>query len=102
MPFFGVGGDRFRSNKEFTPGPGDYDPAKARGFKADPKSGFLTGDRFHELEREGNNVPSQGVLEILCLATHCRAVHRHIGRHLALLKGLHLRSLHQGKGERHR
>jgi hypothetical protein len=53
MPFFGVGGDRFRSNKEFTPGPGDYDPAKARGFKADPKSGFLTGDRFHELEREG-------------------------------------------------
>ncbi len=53
MSFFGVGGDRFRSNKEFTPGPGDYDPAKARGFKADPKSGFLTGDRFHELEREG-------------------------------------------------
>lgn len=56
MSFFGVGGDRFRSNKEFTPGPGDYDPTKARGFKADPKSGFLTGDRFHDLEREGKPV----------------------------------------------
>lgn len=53
MSFFGVGGDRFRPNKEFTPGPGDYDPSKAKGFKADPKSGFLTGDRFQELEREG-------------------------------------------------
>lgn len=53
MSFFGVGGDRFRPSKEFTPGPGDYDPTKAKGFKADPKSGFLTGDRFQELEREG-------------------------------------------------
>lgn len=51
---FGVGGERFRLNKEYTPGPGDYDPSKARGFKADPKSGFLTGDRFNELEREGS------------------------------------------------
>ena len=36
-------------------GPGDYDPSKAKGFKADPKSGFLTGDRFNDLEREGTD-----------------------------------------------
>ena len=75
MSFFGVGGDRFRPNKDHTPGvwdrpqiyavecpqrslaghagPGDYDPSKAKGFKADPKSGFLTGNRFHEMEKEG-------------------------------------------------
>ena len=34
-------------------GPGDYDPSDAKGYKADPKSGFLTGDRFHELEKQG-------------------------------------------------
>ena len=34
-------------------GPGDYDPSDAKGYKADPKSGFLTGNRFHELEKQG-------------------------------------------------
>ena len=105
MSFFGVGGDRFRSNKEFTPGPGDYDPAKARGFKADPKSGFLTGDRFHELEREGKQSFRSRLYmcvrdalsgqSLLCSApTYWRTS--------AVLKGLHLRFLHQGKGKRHR
>ncbi len=82
MSFFGVGGDRFRPSKEFTPGPGDYDPAKARGFKADPKSGFLTGDRFHDLEREGKHSFKSRLcisVETLCVASHCRALHRHIG-----------------------
>lgn len=50
--FFGAG-ERFKPNKEHTPGPGEYDAEKVKGFKADPKSGFLTGDRFGELEREG-------------------------------------------------
>ena len=64
MSFFGVGGDRFRPSREFTPGPGDYDPAKARGFKADPKSGFLTGDRFHELEREGKQPVTEDCAQV--------------------------------------
>ncbi len=103
MSFFGVGGDRFRPSKEFTPGPGDYDPAKARGFKADPKSGFLTGDRFHELEREGKrSFKSRLCISVIlcgqplsCLApTHWLT--------FFVPKGLYLRSLHQGKGKNHR
>lgn len=46
-------------------GPGDYDPSKAKGFKADPKSGFLTGDRFGDLEREGT------FLCLLCIVPTC-------------------------------
>ncbi|KAK9862945.1 hypothetical protein WJX84_004031 [Apatococcus fuscideae] len=51
MPFFGYG-ERFKEAKEHTPGPGDYDPSKARGYKVDPKSGFIGKDRFSESERE--------------------------------------------------
>ena len=46
-------------------GPGDYDPSKAKGFKADPKSGFLTGDRFNDLEREGMDGSTSSSDELL-------------------------------------
>ena len=58
MPFFGYG-ERFKEAKEHTPGPGDYDPSKARGFKVDPKSGFTGKDRFSESEREEGRSPDQ-------------------------------------------
>lgn len=56
MPFFGYG-ERFKEAKEHTPGPGDYDPSKARGFKVDPRSGFVGKDRFSESEREEGMSP---------------------------------------------
>ncbi|KAK9786891.1 hypothetical protein WJX73_003328 [Symbiochloris irregularis] len=49
-PGFGTG-ERFPPNKETLPGPGDYDPRQAAGFKADPK--FLGQERFNEALREG-------------------------------------------------
>jgi hypothetical protein len=45
---FAKGGERFHDAKDVTPGPGAYDPNRVEGFKADPKSGFLTGERFGE------------------------------------------------------
>lgn len=33
--------------------PGQYDPKLVAGFKADPKSGFLTGERFQSEDMEG-------------------------------------------------
>ena len=58
MPFFGYG-ERFKEAKEHTPGPGDYDPSKARGYKVDPKSGFTGKDRFSESEREEGKTPDR-------------------------------------------
>jgi hypothetical protein len=47
MKGFGSG-ERFVKGhaKDQTPGPGAYDPRMDVGFRADPRSGFLTGDRF--------------------------------------------------------
>ena len=66
-PFFGYG-ERFKEPKEHTPGPGEYDPSKAKGFKADPKSGFTGKERFNESDRE------EGELSILSLS--CWAAER--------------------------
>eukprot|EP00798_Chlamydomonas_sp_ICE-L_P022943 gene22943-30123_t len=45
-PFGSSGGERFPDPKVVGPGPGQYDPKLPAGYKADPKSGFLTGERF--------------------------------------------------------
>ena len=45
--------NRFPASKDTLPGPGAYDPKLVEGFKADPKSGFLTGQRFGSQEIEG-------------------------------------------------
>ncbi len=45
--------NRFPAPKDTLPGPGAYDPKLVEGFKADPKSGFLTGQRFGSQEIEG-------------------------------------------------
>lgn len=52
-------GPRFLEAKEVTPGPGQYDPKKDVGFKADPRSGFLTGERFgsEDLSEGGEEGP---------------------------------------------
>ena len=47
-------------------GPGSYDPNDDVGFKADPKSGFLGGDRFWGAKEEGRlDVPILGDSPVL-------------------------------------
>ncbi len=67
MPFFGYG-ERFKESKEHTPGPGEYDPTKAKGYKADPKSGFTGKERFNESEREEGLSTSQIAVIVRLLA----------------------------------
>ncbi|KAL6748871.1 eukaryotic translation initiation factor 3 subunit 8 N-terminus-domain-containing protein [Haematococcus lacustris] len=55
MRGFGAGA-RFPLAREQTPGPGAYDPKAEVGFKADPRSGFLTGERFFA---DGESVASE-------------------------------------------
>ncbi|KXZ51419.1 hypothetical protein GPECTOR_12g381 [Gonium pectorale] len=55
---FGKGPERFLAAKEQTPGPGAYDP-KVLDTRLDPRSGFLTGERFSSQELEGTEEPAQ-------------------------------------------
>lgn len=45
---FAKQGERFKGDKgrDQIPGPGEYDPKRPEGFKADPKSAFVGDERF--------------------------------------------------------
>ncbi len=58
-------GERFPSSKDPTPGPGAYDPKADLGGKVDPRSGFLTGDRFQDSQdgQSAGRVPTEEHLQ---------------------------------------